>query len=142
MSGQQAAEVVRVQAVHVFLRRNAFNHDRRCKLGGQRQLHQDAMHARIGIEPVDEGEYGRERAVAGQQMLFETNADLAAGPDLVAYIYLRRRIVAHHDHGQAGRDACGVEPVGARFPVGAHFLRELLAVDDHGCHCLPLGARA
>ncbi len=45
----QTADVVRVEAVHIFVRQNALEHGLAVDLLGQWQLHQNAVHFRVGI---------------------------------------------------------------------------------------------
>ena len=53
VAGDQAADVVEVEAVDVLLHRDALEHMRHVDMRRQRQLHQDAVHRRIGVERID-----------------------------------------------------------------------------------------
>jgi hypothetical protein len=52
-SREQRAEVRFVEAVDVLLRRDRLEHARRIDVLRQRQLHEDAVHRRIGIQFSD-----------------------------------------------------------------------------------------
>ena len=68
--GRQQAEVERVKAVDVLERRNPLDDGRLVDLLRQRQLHQDAMNRRIGVQPVDRG----------QELGLASSRPAAAGP--------------------------------------------------------------
>ena len=69
-TGRQQAEIERVKAVDVLERVNPFDHGRLVDLPGQRQLHQDAMDRRIGVQAVD----------CGQELVLSGRRSAAAGP--------------------------------------------------------------
>ena len=53
-SAGQPPDVLGVEAVHVLAERHGVDHPRLVDVRGQRQLHQDAVHPRIAVQPVDE----------------------------------------------------------------------------------------
>ena len=112
---------------------------------GQGHLHQDAVDRVVGVQLLDQRQQlGLGRGL-GQVVARRDDAGLLAGEPLVAHVHLRRRVVAHQDHGQArAAQAAGGQPVRR----DAHFALDLggdgLAVDDlraggfsAGHRCLP-----
>ena len=96
----------------------------------QRQLHEDAVHRRIRVQPgnVAEqfgfGRFGRQACEKG------ADADLLARLDLVAHVHGRGRVVAHEDHREAGRVAGGGQRLDAGNEAAAGGRGKRLAVDD------------
>ena len=105
-----------MQTIDVLVGGNALYHRQLRQLGRQGQLHEDAVDARIGIEPVDKREHGGGAAVGRECIFLGAYPDFVAGLDLVAHINLRRGIVADQHRRESGRHAERVEPVGARLP--------------------------
>jgi len=72
----QAADIVGVEAVHIFIRTDALEQQRGVQVLGQRQLHQDAVDGRVFVELVDQGEQiglaglGRQVVGAGEEADF------------------------------------------------------------------------
>lgn len=48
------ADIVEMKAVHILVRRYPVQDFPNVELRRQRQLHQNAVHLRIGVEPVDQ----------------------------------------------------------------------------------------
>ena len=68
--------------------------------GGSGNWIEDAVHGVVGVERVDAFE---QRGLGGARRQFDelgADADLGAVADLVAHVDLRRRILAHQDHGE------------------------------------------
>ena len=75
---------------------------------GQRQLDEDAVDRRIGIEPVDQLEQFRLAGVGGQPVLEAQHPGLERRLALVADIDGAGRILADQHHGKARSAARGV----------------------------------
>ncbi len=73
--------------------------------GGQRQLHQDAVHLRIGIERIDAGQQLPFGSAGRHVVKLRMDAGVLAGQDLVAHIDLGGGIVSHQHHGDTRLDA-------------------------------------
>jgi len=133
----QAADVHRLEAVDVLVRIDAVDQRVLVDVRGQRRLHQDAVHRRVGIEPVDQREQRVLRGACRQVEIERTEADLLAGLALVAHVDRRGRVLADQHDGEAGlgqalRLALG-DATGDAFE---QFLRDAFAVEDacaHGC---------
>ena len=120
------------QPVHVLGRV-----DQRRQLGvvqvvGQRQLEQDAVDARVGVQLGDQRRQVLARHVATRLVVEGLDAHLGAVLALHAHVDGRGRVVAHQHGGQAR--ASGPR---TRWPpyALAHGRRDGLAVDDRGAHC-------
>ena len=102
---------------------------------GQRQLHQDAVDVRIGVELGDELEQHLLGRVLGKLVLERLHADLDGLRGLVAHVDLACRILADEHHGEPGREAVlRLEPCHVGGDVGAHLGGNCLAVDEVGSH--------
>jgi hypothetical protein len=102
---------------------------------GQGQLHQDAVNAGVVVQRFDTCQqfgFGHGGVVLFQHRV---EAHVFAGLDLVAHIDLGSLVVAHQNHGQAGRDALGLERCRACGDFLAQLFGEGFAVDELGCHC-------
>src|ERR1700682_1372084 len=124
-----------MKAVDVFGRIDGGNDTRRIDLRRQWQLHQDAVHSRIGVEFADKTNelVGAGR---GRQMKIERlHADFDDGTRLAADIGFARRIFADQDHRQAGNEATrSRKPPRLRRHGVAQLRSDYLAVDDAGSH--------
>ena len=103
----------------------------RVDLLGQRQLHQDAVHGRIGVELLHQRQqFGLADAVR-QAVIERAHAGLDRDLGLAADIGLARRIVAGQHHRETGRDAVlRREALHLGRDLGAQLRRDGLAVDD------------
>ena len=79
--------------------------------GRQRGLHEDAVHARVGVEGVDDGQRLVERGRVGQPLQRGAHPERLALPDLVADVHLRSRIGARQQQPQRGRTSRGAAHV-------------------------------
>ncbi len=109
---RQAAEVVGVEAVDVLVRADALDHQGAVDVLGQRQLHQDAVDALVGIEPVDLGQQRLLRHLGVEVHRHRADAHGLGAAPLVAHIDFGSRIGADQHGGQgrgalAGGDALG-----------------------------------
>ena len=104
----QPAHVVEVEAVYVFIDRDRLQHPARVDVSQERQLDEDAMHGRVGIQAGDGGEHFRFRRVGGEADVERAHAHLLAGLHLIADIDAARRVVADEDHRQTGLHALGL----------------------------------
>jgi len=128
-AAQQPTLVHRVQPVHVLARRDPLERPLGIQSGRQRQLHQDAVHRRVRVQPSDQRLQLGLAGAGGDPVLPRGDPGADAGGDLAAHIDVAGRVVADQDHGQAGRpEAPGrplfhraldldQHPVGMRFPV-------------------------
>ena len=97
----QTPDVFGVEAVHVLVRANALDQVGGVDVRRQRQLHEDAVDLRIGIEAIDQRiefcaiDAGRKVEVLGHE------TDTLAGAALVAHIDRRGWIGADQHHGQS-----------------------------------------
>ena len=101
---------------------------------GQRQLHEDAVHRRVGVQPLDLGDeigLGDRVVEAGLEGLHPRLDGLLA---LVADIDLAGRVLAHQHDGEPGRDPVLGFQSATSADLRAHAAREFLAVDDVGGH--------
>ena len=91
-----------METVHVFVRGDGIQHGIGVKVFGQRQLHEDAVHLRIGVEF---GDFGKQRFLSGVggQFVFEAGKTRFFGLDaFVAHIDFAGRVIADEDDGKAG----------------------------------------
>jgi hypothetical protein len=100
-------------------------------VGGQRQLHQDAVDARVGVQLIDQ----RQQLVLGRRFGQAMGVRSHAGANrrfaLVAHIELAGGILADDDDRQARLDAVGGLETGGRRGDAVHQSgREGLAVDQ------------
>ena len=94
-----------METVHVFVWGDGIQHGIGVKVFGQRQLHEDAVHLRIGVEF---GDFGKQRFLSGVggQFVFEAGKTRFFGLDaFVAHIDFAGRVIADEDDGKAGLDA-------------------------------------
>ena len=130
-----AADILGMERIDILQRKNRVQ-DAGCGNAlGQRQLHQDAMHARVAVKPIDERQEFVGRRFGRQPMQAAGEPVLLAGLLLVADIDLARRIFADQDRGQAGPHAGGegeLADVGCDF--GTDLLRERFAVQKGRSH--------
>jgi hypothetical protein len=98
----KSADVVGVETVDVLVRTDALDHRLGIDVRRQRQLHQDAVDAVVGVEAVDQ----RQQFVLGrrgrQVVRHADHAGAFAGAFLVAHVDGRGGIVADQNHRQAG----------------------------------------
>jgi hypothetical protein len=121
-----------VEAVHVLGGGDGFNHLVRINVGGQGQLHQDAVDARVIVERIHAGQQfglGHRGIVLLQHRV---QARVGAGLDLVAHVDLAGLVITHQHHGQAGRQSTGLEGSGACGDVAAQLGGQCVAVDGLG----------
>ena len=120
-----------MEAVDVLVGIDREQDMRRVDVLGQRQLHQDAVHGRIAVQPGDQlQQLGFGRAL-GQAMVEARHAELGRDAALAPHIDLAGGIVADQHRGEAGLHALGRDQLGDAL---AHALaqgrREGLAVDQ------------
>ncbi|MCY1536511.1 hypothetical protein D9M68_719710 [compost metagenome] len=97
----QAADVVRVETVHVLVGVDAFQQQRSVEVFGQRQLDQDAVDGRVFIEAVDQGEQVGLAGTGRQVMSFRQKADFLAVLAFMRDVDLGGGIAADQDHREA-----------------------------------------
>ena len=116
----EPADVHRVEAVDVLLRVDPVEDVARRQARGQRQLDEDAVDPRVGVELVEErqevGRGGRRR----QDVAEAGEAGLGAGAGLRADVDPRCRVVADQNDGETGRPAgAGLDFEGSGGDFGA-----------------------
>ncbi len=132
----QAADVIRMETVDVFVRADALQ-----QLGGvevfrQRQLEQNTVDVRIVVQAIDQigqrllGGFGRQVVGLGKE------ADLFTVFTLVRDINLRGRIAADQDHRKAGRTQALLAALGDSLgDLLAQAGGDRFAVDKLCSHC-------
>jgi hypothetical protein len=103
----QLRDVQRVQPVHVFLLQDAVEDGRLVQMGGDGQLHQDAVDGRVSVQLVDLGEKFFLGDGRGEIESERCDADLCTRPLLGAHVGGRVTSLAHQNHGQAGNYTIG-----------------------------------
>ncbi len=104
-------------------------------VGGDRQLHEDAVDVLVPVERFDQIQQLGLRCLAPEPVVGGAQADLLAGPVLAGDVHLRGGIVAD-DHGHQLRCSAPLALKGAH--LGRHALAHRggnrFAVDDPGRH--------
>ena len=134
-AGGKPAGIDRMKAIDVLPRIDGIQHLLGIDLLRQRQLHQDAMHRRVGVELLHQRhQFGLVDAVR-QPMIERLHAGFLRRLGLAADIGLARRIVAGQHDRKPGRNAMlrGETFHLARDP-DAKLRRDRLAVDDLCAH--------
>ena len=96
------AHVFRVEAVHILGGRDGAQHLAFVNMLGQGQLHQNAVHSRIGVHLGDDAQQLLFRGFGGQLAAQIEDAAFLAVLFLTADIDLRGGIFAHQQHSQTG----------------------------------------
>src|SRR6218665_1629135 len=106
-AGQQRPGRQHRVAVHILGAGNRLGDPVRVDVFGQRHLHQDAMHAGVGIQGGNAFEQRGLAQVGGVFFQDGAQAVVLAGADFVAHVDGGGRVFADQDHGQTGRGARG-----------------------------------
>src|SRR5574340_501064 len=139
IAGGQRADVHRVEAVHVLVRADRFEHLAAVDVFWHRQLHEDAVDLGVGVQFGDLRQQRGFRRVGRHDDVFGMQAQLRAGLHLVGDVHLGGGVFADDDDRQPRRDAARLKRIGAFLPLGAYLLGDGFAVDDLCCHdSLPL----
>ena len=133
-SGAQEPDIRDVEAVHVLGGIDGAGHQRGLDVVGQRKLHQDAMHRRVGVEALDQAQKLLCVGLGREAVLEALHADLARALGLGADVDLARRILAHQHHGEARHDAEALQALDLCRHSRLERLGRRLAVDDRGRH--------
>ena len=133
-AGHQRAGTGDVKTVHVLGRRDGFDHLLRVDVRRQRQLHQDAVNGRVGVQRGNARQQRRFAHIGVVLLEDRMQAAVFTGLDLVAHIDLGRRVFADQDHGQARCDATGLQCCGAKCDVGAQLARQGIAINEFCGH--------
>ena len=99
----KAANVLRVECVHVLLRGDGLEHAALADPLRQRQLHEDAVDVRAAVQLSDQREQLALRRLRGQAEVHAADAALLTVARLAAHIDLRGGILTHEHDGKAGR---------------------------------------
>ncbi|EKD61865.1 MAG: hypothetical protein ACD_54C00063G0003 [uncultured bacterium] len=105
LPGAQQADVRDMKAIDILGRINRVDDQFRVQMRRQRQLHQNAMHFRIGVQRFHQRQQIGFCGIHRQTMFKRGHADLDGRGVLVAHIDLRRRVFADQHHRQTGLDA-------------------------------------
>ena len=137
-AGGEAADIHRMKSVNVFRRIDGVEHSRGIDLLGQRKLHENPVHALIGVELCHKAHELVLRDVRRQLVIERSHAPIDNGFRLRADIDFARRIVAGEHDSKAGHK------IVPRFQFGrsagnlcAQILRDRLTVDDRCWHVTP-----
>jgi hypothetical protein len=118
-----------VQPVDVLRGRYGFDDGLYVEPGRKRELHQDAVHARVAPESVHQIEELPLRDGGREAMAERRDADLAARAFLATDVHMRGGIVADEDGGEPGCRPTFGQP-GHAFPdLAPHRRRRCLTVD-------------
>jgi hypothetical protein len=99
----------------------------------QRQLDQDAVDLRVGVELVDQVEQLGLGGTGRQVVVMRLDADLLGGTALVAHVHGRGRVAADQHHGQARAAATGGHAgVDAHLQAVEQVLGDAAAIKDAG----------
>ena len=131
-AGRQPPDVDRVEPVDILVRPDAIEHPRRVDRARQRQLHQNAMHRRIGVQPIDQRQHIGLGRLGGQAVLDRAHANAAAFGDLAADVDVAGRIVAHQHHRQRRLDPARLQCRHRLGRFGGQGPRHCGAIDDLG----------
>jgi hypothetical protein len=124
-----------VKAVDVLLDGDLLHHAGNANVRRQRQLHQDAVDARVLVESLDAREQLAFADADRELDQLRADADLLAAGDLAADVTARRRIVAdQHDCQRRRHLIARLEILDAYAVFGPQFLGNRFAVDDFGGH--------
>ena len=123
-----------MKAIDILVDGDAFDDPAHIDVRRQRQLHQDAVHRRIGIQARDQFEHLRFGRIGRQGMVEGLHAAFLASLDLVAHIDLRGRIHAHQNDREPGLQTARAQGRDAFAKPQTQRLRERLAVDDLRAH--------
>jgi hypothetical protein len=129
---QELTEVGRSEAVDVFCRTDAAHDCVLVEALGQRQLHEDPVDARVGVELIDQLEQRPLAQSLGIDVVRRRDADRCRRVLLAAHVHRGRGICAHEDDREARRHASRRLQLGDALadPI-EDLLRDRLAIEDH-----------
>ena len=130
----ECAHVIEVKAVHIFISGNSGDHAPGVKVCRQRQLHENAVHLRVGVQPMNFGFDLRVWRVSGKCIHGGMQTYLSAGLDFVGHIDLGRCVVPHDDDRQPRRNATGFQIAGDCGTFFAHLAGYGIAIDNFCDH--------
>ena len=119
LARDHAADVYRVEGVHVLFRRDRVYHRTLGYLLRQRKLHENSINAVVGVERRDKPQKLCLRRCGREVISAAVYAALEAVALLIAHIYLRCRVVSYQHRRKAG-------PAAHRRRLAFHLLAELL----------------
>ena len=88
LANHERADVLDMKSIHVFVRGYGFEHILFGNVFRQRQLHEDAVNARVFVERVDHREEFRFGRARGHFVHDAVHADLGAARNLVPHVDL------------------------------------------------------
>jgi hypothetical protein len=141
LTDEQLADVHRVEAIDVLVRPNAADDGIRVDVLRQRHLHQNSMHGRVGVQPVDAREQVFLRRRRGKPDRVARHPCLLARLALGADVDGTRRIITDKDDGEARRDPTLPQPGYLARDILAHAARDRDAVDALSGQSLPPASR-
>ena len=133
-SADEAAEIDRMETVHVFGGIDGFEDALGIHLRGKRKLNQDAVHVVVAIQIVDNGEHFESADRGGRSDESAGEANLFAGGDFAFDVELRSGIFTDENGCQAGADPRGGEQADFIFQLGENLVADGLAVKDARGH--------
>ncbi len=135
IADDETADIIEMESIDILFGVDSPQHLLQVEARRQRQLHENAVNARIPAalsNLVADFRLPDRRRI---KQLLRPDADILAGPDLVAHIDRRRRVVADHNDGKAGRPPASLsQPGHTPLAVFAFGGGNRLAVDDLGYH--------
>ena len=135
-SGREPAGIHRMESVHVLGGVDRVQYLLAVDLLRQRQLHQDAVHRRIGVELPDQRQHLALRRVLGKLVIERAHAGFDRLLRLVAHIDGAGRILADQHDREAGHDAERRDAPHFGRDRGAQLGGNRLSVDDLCRHVL------
>ena len=138
LPGAQKPDIGDMKPVHILGRINTVDYQIAVQVIGQRQLHQDTMHRRIGIEPVKQRQKIGFAGVGLQLVLERVHANFDGLLAFGTHVDLARGILADQHHRKTGRN--GVLGLQGRHMLGhlpAHPGCKSFAVDYLRTHPNP-----
>ncbi len=131
----EPTDILGMEAIDVLARVDAIDQHVRIDVRRQRQLHEDAVDLRIGVEFVDQrGEFGLCRRCR-QVVIARAETDVLAGTALVANVYSGSSIISDQHNGQPRRRPALRHALDhTRVQVVEQFVGNAFAIEDPGGH--------
>ena len=104
-SNHHVAHVHGMKAVHILFRPDGHNHLVLVNMTGQGQLHQNAMHAVVLVQLLNQPQQVKFSRVPGEANVLAQHSSLLQGPFLGGNVRHAGRILTHQYHCQTGSDS-------------------------------------
>ncbi len=129
-TGDELAEIDRVEAIDVFRRSNRFKDAFGIDLGGKRKLNQDAVNIVVIVQVGDELKHVVGGSVGWRKVKPMGHAELLAGSDFVFDINVGGGILTNENRSKAGTNALGVKAGDVLFELRENFVANFQAIED------------